>query len=365
MEKRRITDRRENQRRAVLRRPADRLRRGRLNVALVGAGLFGQTHVQAYARHPGADLKLVCDVNEEILKAAADTYACETCTDFREVAAAADIDAVSVATPDFLHREIVCAMLESGKHVLVEKPMATSIADARAMVEAARAEGTCLMTDFHNRFNPPHVEAKDRIESGAFGDPVMASSRLANTLYVPREMLSWAGKSGPQWFLFPHIVDLTCWLFGRQARRVTASGHKGILQEMGIDAYDAVQALVEFEDCSATFETCWVIPDSHPMVVDFAVTLFGSKQRIAIKSLGPLSEVSGGEKLEWPIVGALQNIYGRTFGWMLLPIMHFVDSILAGETPMVTPEEGFHNTAVICAIEQSIETGRPVDVEML
>lgn len=338
--------------------------KGTLNVAVVGAGLWGRTHLMAYRQHPRVLLKRVCDVNFERAQKAAQEFGGVACTDYHEVAQDDQIDAVSVATPDFLHCEVVVALLKAGKHVLVEKPLATDINEARAMVQAARASGKHLSVDFHNRWNPPVVAAKERIQSGLFGKPVMASARLANTLMVPRQMLSWAGRSGPQWFLFPHIVDMICWLFERKARQVTAYGHKGVLQSMGIDAYDAVQALVQFEDCSATFETAWIIPETWPQVVDFQVTLFGSKERIGLVPLAASVDVAG-EKHLWPITGAQQEIHGALVGWQYLPIWHFADSLLAGRAPMCPAEEGFHNTAIICAMEQSIERGGPVAVEAL
>ena len=337
----------------------------KMTFAVVGAGLFGQVHLRAYAQHPQADLKLVCDVSDKNLRKAKKTFNVAVCRDYRHVAADAEIDAVSVATPDFLHCEIVCAMLQAGKHVLVEKPLATNTAEARRMVKAARDAGKVLMVDFHNRFNPPFVEAKKRIESGELGEPVMASGRQANPLFVPLKMLPWASKSGPHWFLFPHLIDIVGWLLDRRVIRATAWGHRGILKSRGVDTWDAIQALLEYRDCSAIVETCWVIPDTLPKLVDFSVTLFGSKARIGINPLGPTINVSGPKRYEEPIVGALMEAQGMFGGWMYGPANHFINSVLAGRTPICTAEDGFHNTAVICAIEESIRTDRTVEVETL
>ncbi|NLC56031.1 MAG: Gfo/Idh/MocA family oxidoreductase [Armatimonadetes bacterium] len=335
-----------------------------LNVAVVGAGLYGRVHLSAYRQHPRVRVLYVCDLDEERARQAAAAVGARATARYAEIAADPQVDAVSVTTPDFAHAEIVTAMLEAGKHVLVEKPLATDVAEARAMVAAAQASGRHLMVDFQNRWNPPLVAAKQRIESGAFGTPVMASARLANTLFVPREMLAWAGRSGPQWFLLPHLADLVCWLFDRRAVRGTAAGRKGVLAAMGGDAYDAIQALVEFDDCSATLETAWILPDSFPRVVDFSALLLGTRERIALSPTEPLIEVSG-SRHEWPAVGALQEIHGVTYGWQLLPILHFVDCLLAGETPQCTAAEGFHNTALIGAIEQSLASGTPTLIERL
>jgi predicted dehydrogenase len=335
-----------------------------LNVAVVGAGLFGQVHLNAYAQHANANLKLVCDLDAKRRRQVEKEFGAQTCDDYRAVLEDETIDAVSVVTPDFLHREIVTAMLQAGKHVIVEKPLATTVADARAMVKAAQKSGKTLMVDFHNRWNPPFAEAKKRIAAGEFGEPVMAAGRLSNTLFVPLKMLAWAGQSGPHWFLFPHIMDVVCWLFDREPQRVTAIGRKGILSARGIDTYDAIQTLVEFEDCSATFDTSWIIPETFPSIVDFSCVLFGTKGRLEVARPYQL-EVTGPKRNETPFVGALGNFYGRWDGWQLAPITHFVDCLLENRAPICKPEEAFRNTALICAVEKSIETGKTAKVEKL
>jgi len=122
-------------------------------------------------------------------------------------------------------------LLKAGKHVLCEKPLATKTRDAKAMVKAARKRGLYLMVDFQNRWSPLFLEAKKQIEDGELGELVTGYARLSNTLFVPTKMLAWAGKSGPEWFLLPHIFDLVRWMTGRKKIiEVFARGHKKILK---------------------------------------------------------------------------------------------------------------------------------------
>jgi len=337
-----------------------------VRVATVGTGLFGQVHLAAVSGHRHARQVAVCDVVPERAETAAEKHGAAAVSDYRDIAAAPDIDAVTVATPDFAHTDIVCAMLEADKHVLVEKPMATCLEDAARIVRAANQSGGFLMVDFHNRWNPPVADAIAKADDGLLGKPVTATARLANSLYVPLKMLSWAGKSGPQWFLLPHIVDLVCRMFRKPVRRVTAHGRKGVLTDSGIDAWDAIQALAEFEGgASAVFETAWILPESHPAIVDFEVTMLGTRARLALRPLGPTFEFSGPDSFETPITGGFQTVGGRTTGWQMQPVVHFIDSIVAGRAPQCTAQEGFHNTAIICAIEKSLETGRLEPVQKL
>src|SRR5437773_1226398 len=85
---------------------------------------------------------------------------------------------------------------------------------------------------------------------------------------MPRRWLSWAGKSGPHWFLFPHTMDMMRGLIDEEPIEVYAIGRKGVLVEKGVDTYDAVQALIRFEQAFVTFETSWIVPDTSPSVTD-------------------------------------------------------------------------------------------------
>src|SRR5689334_17355662 len=124
-----------------------------VRVGIVGAGLWGGNHAMALKDHPGCTLTVICDQDASRAQALADTCGCAWTTSLDDVATS-DVDAVTVATPDHLHATPVLTMLRAGKHVLVEKPLATTVAEARAMVDAADAAGRSLMVDFHARWHP-------------------------------------------------------------------------------------------------------------------------------------------------------------------------------------------------------------------
>ena len=129
------------------------------------------------------------------------------------------IHAVSIATPDHAHRDVAVACAEAGKHLLVEKPLATTVADAEAIVAASERAGVTLMVDFHNRLNPPMVAAREAVARGDIGKPVYVYARLSNTIAVPEDMLRWSGHSSALWFLGSHMADIVGWILriGRSA----------------------------------------------------------------------------------------------------------------------------------------------------
>jgi len=335
----------------------------KIKVAVIGAGIMGKIHAQSYAESEKAELIYICDLRKERAKELAKKFNCSYVSQPEEIANNSKVKAVSITTPDFAHREIALKMIEAGKDILVEKPLATSVKDAQDIVNATRKKGVKLMVDFQNRWNPLFIQAKQTIDQGDIGKPVMGYARLSNPLSVPLKMLGWASKSGPEWFLFPHTIDLMRWLINKEPQEVYATGKKGILKEKGIDVYDAIQALVKFEDGSfVTFETSWVLPDSWSSLVDFKLMLLGSKGRIGIEADQQGIDITT-NRLNWPFVLGLQHAYGKSFGFFKEPIIHFVDSLYEGKAPMCSGEDGLIVTRVIEGIVRSIQEKRVIKIE--
>ena len=125
----------------------------RVRLGLIGTGTWGKVHAETYASYPRASLVAVCDLNEERARHMASRYGVpHTYTDYRKMLAEAEIDAVAVVTPDFAHREIIVDAARAGKHIIVEKPLATSIEDLDRIAEAVSQAGIKFMVDFHCRW---------------------------------------------------------------------------------------------------------------------------------------------------------------------------------------------------------------------
>jgi len=169
-----------------------------IRFGVVGTGIMGEKHAQAYFQSEKATLVVTCDLNLERAREVGRRYGAEAFyADYREMLAKSDLDAVAVATPDFAHMEPVVAALEAGKDVIVEKPLATTLEDADKMVEAVRRSGRKLMVNYGNRMRPQHRMAKSMIQKGDLGELRYAYAKLSNTLYVPMKMLFWSGRSSP------------------------------------------------------------------------------------------------------------------------------------------------------------------------
>jgi predicted dehydrogenase len=252
-------------------------------------------------------------------------------------------------------------MLRAGKHVLVEKPLATSVADARAMVVAAEQAGVMFMVDFHARWHPLFMGAKAYMERGDLGPPVMAYARLSDTIYVPTEMLSWAGQSGPEWFLFPHTMDVVRWLFARDPVEVYAKGYRGVLAGKGIDCWDAIQALVEFDgQAFCTFETSWIVPNSNTNVVDNRLSLYGERGALEVRNEPNLWVAT--DRFHTPFSSESLTRYGKAWGFQYESIRYFVDCVADDVVPEASGRDGLMVTAMIAATLMSLAEHRPVTI---
>jgi predicted dehydrogenase len=329
----------------------------RVKTAVIGVGLIGQQHADVYAHYPRADLRLVYDVTPARAQEVAQKYGCKVAHSLEEVANS-DVEVVSVATPDFAHRQPVITMLQAGKHVVVEKPLATNVADALAMVQAAEANRRLFTVSLGNRWAPDMQNLRESVQSGEIGEPVFGYSRLSDTVWVPTQMLSWASGSGPHWFLFPHNMDYVRWILQQEAVSVYASGEKRLLPQKGIDAYDFIQAMVKFERCTVTFETSWIVPEGYPNIVEQLLTLYGTKGKVQ------LDRSHSGFTLatEQRLLTARPHMWTffKVPDWWGNTMRDMVDCVLEGGEPAIPARDALAVVAMIEAAERSIATGQPV-----
>lgn len=346
-----------------------------LGFGVIGLGVWGETHLLAYSDAPDAELCCICDQNPELLaRRKAEFRVPDVTTDYHELLAHPELAAVSVVTPDFLHREIAVAACEAGKHVLLEKPMATTVEDARAICDAAKANGVTLMVDFHNRWNPALVGLKQAISEGQMGRPQMMSLRLNDTIYVPTGMLAWGGASTVVWFLGSHSVDMVRWLFEDEVERVYSVARSRVLAGRGINTPDFFHTICELKGGGvAHIENTWILSDAMPTVFDFKVEFVGSEgtafvdcsshRMLQLYSSHELLPVSSSPGAMYGDVIGRMNIQGRARGFAVDSILHFADCVVKGKRPLVSPEDGVNNTAVLVAIHRSAQTGQPVAVD--
>ena len=338
----------------------------KIRFGIVGSGLWGRTHAEAYNAHPLAELTAVCDVVEEKAKSFADAFGVEKVyNNTADLVRNADIDAVAIVTPDFAHCEPIVQAAEAGKHIIVEKPLATSRKDIRAIVTAVGDAGIKFMVDFHTRWSPPIFLAHKDIREGKLGRVLSAYYRLNDTVMVPTKMLSWAAKSSVLWFLGSHTVDTLRFLLQDEVKKVYCVSRSGRLKDMGVDAVDIYQSILEFESGAiATIENSWIIPNSCPKVNDIKVNITGTKGMFNMdltnnQAVERYLESSS----DHPDFLVKTRVQEKPVGFAYESICSFVDALAHDKPVLSSLEDGIKVSQVIFALFESAESGRPVDVD--
>ena len=342
----------------------------KVRLGVVGTGIWGRMHVRAYVQHPSAELVGICDLDESRAKQVAEEFGVPRWYGNLDDLLAEDLDGLSVATPDTSHAAVTIKAAKKGVHVLVEKPLATTIEECEKMIAAAAANGVFLMVDWHNRWNPPCFHAWKAVRNGELGDIHYIYYRISDTIYVPTRMLPWAGKSSVMLFLGSHALDTTCWLMGQQPTRVYCKRKDGILTGMGIDTADMYITMVDFaNNATAVVENSWVLPQSSAALIDHKCEIIGSEGVIyldpthnrAFAKYTP-ETASGFPEASFADMFITPEVHGRQLGFAVESIYHFVECIREGKQPLTSGEDGLLNTRLILAAEESARRDEPVNL---
>ncbi len=196
----------------------------------------------------------------------------------RFIAQAEPGTAVLVATPDHFHTEVALLAIEHGLDLVVQKPLCLKVADAHAIADAAREKGIYVLTDYHKRHDPAIRGARFRFRRGDLGQMLHGHAWIEEKREIPLEhFVRWAAKSSPFEYIGVHYVDAYYFITGLKPKRVVAWGQKKFLPAHGQDAYDAVQAAIEWEDGSAFWvQTAWVLPNANSALTNQGLHLLGT-----------------------------------------------------------------------------------------
>ena len=282
-----------------------------LKIALVGAGMFGgDVHLRSYCQLERSGLapwlgrlgldpmaRKLGDITIEFVALGTRTPA--TCQQRKEEFAKEgmefavyhgetpwvdilrdfpELDILAVATPDHLHTPPIVAALEAGVHVITEKPMALDANEADAVLAASRKAGRLVGVDMHKRYDPDHLRIRDDI-ARHIGTPLYGLALLEEPLQVSTQVFrAWAEKSDPFSYVGCHWTDLFIAYFKVKPVSLHAVGQKKKLRrEYGMDAFDAVQVKVQFDNgMSIDFHNNWILPDSFEGPVNQESRLFGT-----------------------------------------------------------------------------------------
>lgn len=330
-----------------------------LRAAVVGLGLIGSEHARVYAEHPLAELAAVVDVDADRAAEIGGRYDVPVVEDGGDLAGAidrADVDVVTVATPEDHHLEPTRTALAADCHVLLEKPIADSEADALEIGRLAAEAETELLVGYVCRFDPRYARLKE--ELAEFGDLL--------ALHAARVSSNWGyfrrgADSRPEYYLGVHDIDMLRWYVDSEAAWVHAHGSDGLGD---VETPAVVTAQVGFENGTvATLETNWARTQEYPSSLTQSIRVTGTE------GYGELSFEAGGDEVRVATdddgfaYGDQSTLRGERQDFLRREVDHFLDCARTGATPLVTWEDGLRSLEVAHAIADSVDAGERVEVE--
>jgi UDP-N-acetylglucosamine 3-dehydrogenase len=330
-----------------------------IRVAVIGAGGMGAVHIRVLATMPDVQITWIADQNLERARSAAVAVGARPTTDNNDAIAAADVDAVIVATPTPFHRPVVKQAAAHGKHVFCEKPIARTVGDAEAMIAACDAAAVRLMVGHVVRFFPEYARAKEVLDAGTLG--TIGVARTSRLSFSPQGERAWFNdleqSGGMVVDLMIHELDTLRWWFG-DVERIYAKGLTFTPYQPTRDYAlatlrfaNGVIAHVEASWAHAGFRTMFEISGEHGTLrhdseATAAIRLERSNWADSGPGMGPRAPVSyRGHSGERPYAAELR---------------HFVDRIGDGKPFLTEGVEGLRALELSLATLESIRTGRPV-----
>lgn len=338
-----------------------------LKVGVLGCGTIARVrHLLEYDNNKEVEIAAVCDIVEERAEEMAKLYGAKAFTDYRDVLENKEIDVISICLPNYLHASVTIAALNAGKHVLCEKPMATSKDEAEAMIAAGKLNEKKLMIAHNQRFVASHQKAKEIIESGKLGKIYSFSTTF--------------GHPGPEEW---SIDGAESWFFNKDQAFI------GVMGDLGVHKADLMRYLLgDFSEIGAFIETN---AKQNTDVDDNAVCILRTESGIIGTLTASWAYVTGGDnstiiygengtlRLEADPVYSLIEEYrdGTIINHQLEKIQtneeggqsnssiidYFVTSILENTEPPIPGEEGMKSLEVILAAIESQETRQIVSLK--
>lgn len=326
-----------------------------LRVGVLGLGAFGESHIRAYRGLPHVEIVAVASRRPEHAREIADRYGIQKWYgSYQEIIDDASINAVSITTAEHEHRASTVAALAAGKHVLVEKPLASTLEDARAIVEAARDARGILMPGHILRFEPKYAMVREAVVAGRLGRLVSVRAQRNR----PQGLIKTHSRVHPALITAIHDIDIMLWVIGSRVRRVQAIDRIASKD----DGAHGLWGLMEFADGTiGTIETSWMLRDESGVFNDDAFEVSGTGGTAKIQLDSPALRFLGEHGLDIPDVSYEPVVHGVLTGALRDELSHFASSALAGTpSPIITPEEAYDTLEVVLALIEAASSGQAV-----
>ena len=331
-----------------------------VRIGLIGAGRMGATlaHHLAFTVQ-AADFVAIADLNEA--GAAELAQRCrvdQIYADYNELLAQPDLDAVVIVTPTSTHVEVVKAAAAAGKHIFTEKPLALTLAGCDEAIAAVNEAGVKMQVGFMRRFDPAYVAAKQKIDEGAIGRPVMFKSTGRDPWRTSLEYARRENSGGIILDMAIHDFDAARWLMGSEVERVYSEGDCLVFPELA-EVGDIDNAVVNLKFANGAVGNVDVSRNAI-YGYDIRAEVIGSEGSLMLGALQQTAVLT----LTRNSVShdTIPGFMARFAGAYAAELQDFVLAIEAGREPAVTGADARAATAIGVAATRSLDEGRPVSL---
>ncbi len=353
-----------------------------VKIGIIGCGgIATNKHMPALAKIPNVKMVAFCDIIEERAIAAAKKFGTENakfCTDYKELLADDEIEVVHVCTPNRSHSFITIDSLEAGKHVMCEKPMAKTYAEAKEMLEAAKRTGKKLTFGYQSRWRDDAQYLKRCCENGELGDIYYARALALRRRAVPTWgvfLNEYEQGGGPLIDIGTHALDLTLWMMNNyKPKMVVGASFKKLGDQKGTanawgdwdpkeyTVEDSAFGFIRMENGAViSLESSWALNVRKP--IEASTMLCGDKGGADMFDGLHLNYVKNNRQVvETPNfeAGGVAFFDGKTATPEDLEAKAWIDAIVNDTEVYTKPEEALVVTQILEAIYESSKTGKPV-----
>jgi predicted dehydrogenase len=330
--------------------------REQLRAAVIGVGRIGSLHAQIYHDDPRTRLVGVMDASEENARNIGSRLGANSYASVDDLLGAEEIDVVSIATPESFRLDITRKCVSAGVHMLLEKPLAPTLDEARQLVELVKGSGLKSTVNFILRSDPRYVRAKDSVLDGSVGELCTLFGRRRGTATGASILGEWTDLLISTAI---HDIDAMIWLADAKVERVHAEGMMKQCAKWG--HHDAVLAVLRFENgVVGSLETSWVLPSTVPAPLDASLHVVGTGGGVFIDgsnhglSVVTEKQYSLPDMTHWPI--GPTGVYGD----LRFSVERFIRHVLHDDEPPMHLDDALYAEKIVAAIKESMSTGAPV-----
>lgn len=334
-----------------------------IGLGIVGCGYWGPNLLRNFASLPDCSVRLACDADPGRLKHIKSVYPQIDLTDrFEQILEDTGIDAVAVATPVWTHHELAKQALEAGKHVLIEKPMASTSAQCRELIDIAEKKNLKVMVGHTYIYSPTIRKIKEIIDHGDIGNLLYISSQRLNLGLFQKDI-------NVAWDLAPHDISIMLYVTGSPPLAVNCQGKSHI--NRGVE--DVTNMSLTFQNGGfATIQTSWLDPNKVRRM-----TFVGNHRMILFDDNEPIEKIRIYDKrvsvpphydtfAEFHYSYHYGDIYSPYIAHMeplKTECQHFLDCVRNGDQPLTSALQGLQVVQILEAANQSLKNdGARIDI---